>query len=243
MSVLIGNNDGIRELWLTAEGEPTNDAPLKNSGILKIAGRYKTATGATYFVFAMQTILESTAPYGRLSISVPGQEVMRIYPDKLDMLNKPIKNVASPADPADAVNKSYVDPTIRWVSAFKSLLRTSSASTTADAPIDYTSFSTPLSLSITTNNNAFVLLSATGLISYDGADVIDVRIARGTDDICYNVAVCNIAGPATLGFNIACIDSVSAGSYTYALRLKAQQVIEKLKAGAVLKALIIEVPP
>jgi len=242
-SVWIGNNDGLRGLWLTAEGEPTDAAPIKNSGILSLAGRYKTATGADYFRFLIQTILESTAPYGRLSISLPGQEVVRIYPDKLDMLNKPIKNVASPADPADAVNKSYVDPTISWVSAFKSLLRMSSASTTADSTIIYSGYVSPLSLSITTNNNAFILLLATGLIAYGQADAIDVRIAKGTADICYAQALNNVAGAQTWGFNIACIDSVSAGSYTYALKLKAYSANETLKAGASLKALIIEVPP
>ena len=112
LSVFIGRNDGLHGLWLTAEGEPTDAAPLKNSGVLNLAGRYKTATGADYFSFVIQTVLESADPYGRLSIMASKQEVVRIYPDKLDMLNKPIKNVANPTDPQDAATKAYVDSAV-----------------------------------------------------------------------------------------------------------------------------------
>jgi len=243
MSVWIGNNDALRGLWLTAEGEPSPSQPTKNSGMLSLAGRYWTESGADYFRFILQTVLESAAPYGRLSISLPTAEVLRIYPDKLDMLNKPIKNLANPTDPQDAATKAYVDPTIAWTSAFKTGLKLQSASTTADSTIPYGGFVSPISLSVAPANGAFIILSASGQIGYGQADVVDVRIARGTTDICFSTAVNNVAGAQTWGFNITCIDSVTPGSYTYALRLKAYATNETLKTGAYLKALIIENPP
>jgi hypothetical protein len=243
MSVFIGNNDGLRGLWITAEGEASSAAPIKNSGVLTLAGRYWTGSAPSYFRFILQTILESAAPYGRLTISTPSAEVLRIYPDKLDMLNKPIKNLANPTEPRDAVTKAYVDPTIAWASAFKSALRVQTTSTSADSTIPFGGFVTPISLSITASNPAYILLVASGQISYGQSDVIDVRIARGTTDICFGTAINVVAGAQTWGFNISCIDSVAAGSYTYNLRMKAYATNETLKAGAFLRALIIEAPP
>lgn len=242
-SVFIGNNDGIRAVWITAEGEADSANQTRNSGLLNIMGRYWTGVGAEYFGFILQTILESAAPYGRLSISTPIGEVMRIYPDKIDMLNKPVKNLANPTDPQDAVTKSYVDPAVNWVNNFKARLRTSSASTTTDSNISVGAFVSPLSLSISATYNAIILLNATGQITYGVSDIIDVRIARGTTDICYGQAV-NTAGTArTFGFDITCIDSIAAGSYTYALRLMATSNTQTLRAGARFTALIIELPP
>jgi len=242
-SVLIGNNDGLRGLWITAEGEASSTTPTRNSGVLSLAGRYWTGSAAAYFRFILQTILESEAPYGRLTISTPSAEVLRIYPDKIDVLNKPLKNVASPTESGDAVNKAYVDPTIAWASAFKSGLRTQSASTTADSSIPSGGFVSPISLSISAANPAHIIFVGSGQIAFSQADVVDVRIARGTTDICYAQAVSNVAGAVTWGFNISCIDSVAAGSYTYSLRMKAYATNETLKAGAYLRALIIEAPP
>lgn len=243
MSVLIGQNDGIRALWLTGEGEAAPTNPIRNSGELKIMGRYWTGAKADYFGFILKTILESAAPYGRLSIITQLGEVMRIYPDKIDMLNKPIKNLANPIDPQDAVTKSYVDPAVNWVNSFKARLRTSSVSTSGDSNIDYIMFVSPLSLNISTDYNAVIVLSATGLIDFKQFDVIDVRIARNNSDICYSHSNHDTSGELTLGFNATCIDSVGRGSYTYTLRLKAFYAIERLKAGAKLTALIIETPP
>lgn len=242
-SVLIGNNDGLRGLWITAEGEADSRKQTRNSGLLRIMGRYWTGISAQYFDFILQTILESAAPYGRLSISTPMGEVMRIYPDKIDMLNKPIKNLANPIEPQDAVTKSYVDPALNWVMGFKAGLRTSSASTTADLNITSGAYVNPLSLNISVNYNAVVLLNATGQISYTTTDTIDIRIARGASDICYGAATTVTTAVNTFGFNIACIDSIAAGSYTYALRLRSVSTTPTLRAGARFTALIIEVPP
>ena len=242
-SVFIGNNDGLRGFWITAEGEADSTNQIRNSGLLSIMGRYWAGTAPHYFGFILQTILESAAPYGRLSVSTPTGEVVRIYPDKIDMLNKPIKNLANPTDPQDAVTKSYVDPVINWVNNFKARLRTSSASTTADSNITVGAFVSPLSLSISANHNAIVLLNATGQITYGVNDIIDVRIARGANDICYGQALNTAGGARTFGFDITCIDSIAAGSYTYALRLMAVSNVQTLRAGARFTALIIETPP
>lgn len=242
-SVFIGNNDGLRGFWITAEGEADSVNQTRNSGFLTIVGRYWTGTSAQYFGFNLRTVLESAAPYGRLSISTPAGEVMRIYPDKIDMLNKPIKNLANPTEPQDAVTKSYVDPVLNWVNEFKARLRTSSASTTADSNISAGAYTNPLSLSISANYNAIVLLSATGQIYYTTNDTIDIKIARDTNDICYGQSENTTGTYQTLGFSIACIDSIAAGSYTYALMLRAVSSARTLKAGARFTALIIELPP
>lgn len=242
-SLFIGFNDGLRAFWITAEGEADSRNQIRHSGELKIMGRYWTGAGADYFGFILKTILESAAPYGRLSINTPFGEVVRVYPDKIDMLNKPIKNLANPTDPQDAVTKSYVDPAINWVKGFKAGLRVSSASTERDSLIDYTMHSSPLSLSISSTYNAIILINATGLVNFRQYDVVDIRITRGNTDICYGSLYYDLAYEVTMGFNVACIDSVSPGSHTYTLKLKSNHAFERLRAGARLTALIIETPP
>lgn len=155
-SVFIGYNDGVRGFWITGEGEADPSVPTRNSGLLKIMGRYWTGSRPEYFGFILQTILESAAPYGRLSISTTTSEVMRIYPDKIDMLNKPVKNLANPTDPQDAATKAYVDSLVPKI-------KVTEATLSADVPITITE-STVISKNVNVDAGTFLIAVFSGAI-------------------------------------------------------------------------------
>jgi len=171
-ALYFGTTDGFRDIRLTSSGVASQTDPVKTSQRLTFAAQYWTGSGSVPAVFWLQHILETAAPYGRLAVGFEGSEVLRIYPNKVDVLNKPIKNVANPTDPQDAATKAYVDSAVHKIKAAVATLSADKAITNTESEV--------ISISVSVDANTYLLAVFSGVIAA-GTDVNQFLLSLYSD--------------------------------------------------------------
>ena len=108
-------SDDINQLRYTTKSQ--NDANYINTTGDRLAGDLNMSGNTIYFdtnrnfsIYNTSDILGLEVP-GKLSIRGEGNDNYLLFVDKnqINCYNKPLKNIATPVDENDAVNKKYVD--------------------------------------------------------------------------------------------------------------------------------------
>lgn len=153
--------------------------------------------------------------------------------DKLDMQNKPIKNLGDPVDPKDAATKQYVD-------SFASMFKTMADSTRADISVGGAE-TTVLSASLSIPSKTLLLAVFTGLYAQGGSSVALVLRVYSNDVLIGGLMVGNPGATSTYPVSVLGVHYYPSPT-TATIKVTAQDLYNRgfpIKAGSWLRLILI----